>query len=212
MRIDKEVKVEVSPDLAWEEFLDVADLIGCVPGAQMEALGDGVYRGAIDAAINGSRIACSATVRPIDADLDERQASFRIRGRETGGLAIGGGIVGGRVVPDNGAARVVLSADLEIVGHGTDQRSVEAGANELLHRFAERLSARIVERASHAGEREAEPGPQRAEAGAPKPASALGRLTPRHGIALGAIALLVALLLALTGRRRSISVSLRYRW
>jgi carbon monoxide dehydrogenase subunit G len=194
MRIDKEVKVEVSPDLAWEEFLDVADLIGCVPGAQMEALGDGVYRGAID------------------ADLDERQASFRIRGRETGGLAIGGGIVGGRVVPDNGAARVVLSADLEIVGHGTDQRSVEAGANELLNRFAERLSARIVERASHAGEREAEPGPQRAEAGAPKPASAIGRLTPRHGIALGAIALLVALLLALTGRRRSVSVSLRYRW
>jgi hypothetical protein len=91
MRIAKEVKVDVPPDVAWEELLDVGDLIGCVPGARMKSLGDGVYRGAIDESIDGTRIACSATLRPIDTDLDERRASFRIRGRETAGPAIGGG-------------------------------------------------------------------------------------------------------------------------
>jgi uncharacterized protein len=208
MRIAKEVKVDVPPDVAWEELLDVGDLIGCVPGARMNSLGDGVYRGAIDEAIDGTRVACSATLRPIDTDLDERRASFRIRGRETGGPAIGGGVVSGRVLPDGDATRLALSADLEIVGHGGDQGAVEASADELLDRFAGRLSDRIEERSRLGAERAPEGAPRAAEA---KRAPVLG-LTPRDGIAVAAVALMVALLLALTGRRRSISVSVRYRW
>jgi carbon monoxide dehydrogenase subunit G len=217
MRIENEFTVAVPPERAWAELLDVEDLVGCLPGGSLRSDGEDVYRGGMSVALNGSRLECSGTLRPIDADDDERRASFRIQGREASGPAIGHGTILGEVTSANGSTRVALSAELDVTGHTAEPAAIETGARELLGEFARQLEERVVKRSdgpppSRAqGPRAApEPKPDRDETPAPGPE--LAPAMRRYGPVLGALALLIALVAALAGRRRrGFSVELRYR-
>jgi len=219
MRIESEFTVAASPEQAWAALLDMEDLASCLPGANLARReGEEVYGGGISVAVNGSRLECSGTLRPIDADEDERETSIRIQGREAHGLAIGHGTLQGRVAPANGSTRVALRADLDLTGQTAEDAAIRDGAAELLDQFASRLEERIVNRPAEPRPSRAEgpraaPEPERAREEAPTPRAGPAPAMRRYGPVLGAIALLIALLAAVAGRRRrGLSVELRYRW
>lgn len=234
MKLEKQLSVGAPPDQVWAELLDVADLAGCLPGAEVRsAPGEPVVRGELTIGRNGGAVRCRGTVRPVDADEDDRTATLRIEGREIGGSALASGLLRGRVETENGRTRVIVTADLQLTGQRADPSAVEAEAQRTLDGFAERLEARLRERAREPrpaaqGERAAETEPARAPAAAPAVAgddapspadrardglaSALGGRAQTYGLAAGAVAVLVLLVRALARPRRGVTVSLKYRW
>ena len=178
-----------------------------------------MYRGELTIPHNGSALRALGTLRPVDADDDERTATLRIEGREVGGPALATGMLRAHVDSEAGATRVVVVADVEVTGQRADPGAVEAGAQRLLDDVSERLDARIRERAG-AQAHAAGPAPRRgrraAEAAQAPAADARGAALSggvgRGGLAVLAAAALLLLLRALFRPRRSVSVSLKYRW
>jgi carbon monoxide dehydrogenase subunit G len=230
MRLEKQLTVGAPPDQVWAELLDVADLAGCLPGAEVSAApGEPVVRGELTIGSNGSTVRCQGTVRPVDADEDERTATLRIQGREVGGSALATALLRGQVGTADGATTILVSADLDLTGQRADPATVKAEAQRLLDGFSERLEARLRERAREprpvpaAEPRRPEPAATPAaapdaDAGAPLDAvrdglaATLGGRAQTYGLAAGAAAILVVLLRALFRPRRHITVSLKYRW
>jgi carbon monoxide dehydrogenase subunit G len=232
MRLEKQLTVGAPPDQVWAELLDVADLAACLPGAEVTAApGEPVVRGELTLGSNGSGVRCRGTVRPVDADEDERTATLRIQGREVGGSALATALLRGHVGTADGATTILVSADLDLTGQRADPATVRAEAQRLLDGFSERLEARIRERAREprpvpaAEPRRPEPAATPAAAapdadagsGAPLDAvreglaATLGGRAQTYGLAAG-VAILVVLLRALLRPRRHITVSLKYRW
>ncbi|MEA2269919.1 MAG: uncharacterized protein QOC64_2529 [Solirubrobacteraceae bacterium] len=230
MRLEKQLTVGAPPDQVWAELLDVADLAACLPGAEVRAApGEPVVRGEMTIGRNGSSVRGRGTVRPVDADEDERTTTLRIQGREVGGSALATALLRGHVGTADGATTVLVSADLDLTGQRADPATVQAEAQRLLDGFSERLEARIRERAREprpAPEAARPPEPASVPAGAasetdrPAPldaareglAAALGGRAQTYGLAAGAAAVLIVLLRALFRPRRHITVSLKYRW
>jgi len=220
MRIESEFTVDAPPERAWAELLDTEDLVSCLPGASLERLGrEDVFQGPVQLSANGSSVAVRGTLRPIDADEDERQASFRLLGHQAEGPASGKGILEGTVAASNGATRVALVADLDLTGQTATPEVVEGEARRLLDGFADQLRNRVLSRTDEpapraeraAGAREpAAPAAAPAESRLPsvEPADAMRKLGP----ALVALALIAALIAVLAGRKpRGFSVAFRYR-
>jgi carbon monoxide dehydrogenase subunit G len=224
MRIESEFTVDAPPERAWAELLDTEDLVSCLPGASLKRLGrEDVFQGPVELGGNGASVAVRGTLRPIDADEDERQASFRLLGHQAEGPASGKGILEGRVAAANGTTLVALVADLDVTGQTARPEVVEGEARRLLDGFADQLRSRVQSRADEPAPRAERAAPSAAGAGdtaaaaaAPaagrlpsvEPADAMRKLAP----ALVALALIAALIAVLVGRKqRGFSVAFRYR-
>jgi carbon monoxide dehydrogenase subunit G len=220
MRIESEFTVDAPPERAWAELLDTEDLVSCLPGASLKRLGrEDVFQGPVELGANGSNVALRGTLRPIDADEDERQASFRLLGHQAEGPASGKGILEGRVAASNGTTRVALVADLDVTGQTAKPEVVEGEARRLLDGFADQLRSRVQSRADEPAPR-AEPAAGTREPAAPAAAPAESRLPSvepadamrKLGPALVALALIAALIAVLAGRKpKGFSVAVRYR-
>lgn len=222
MRLEKEFTVAAPLERAWEELLDSADFAGCLPDAELHALQGALYERRLSLDLHGSGVKCVGVVRLVDADEDNHSATIRIHGHEAGGPAIGRGVIESRLMPADGSTRVALSAQLRLTGQRASAEQVEEVGRTLLDGFAKRLEQRMLERAWHpevpeeplAPERELPPREAPSAVAEPEMAGAAPALTllREHGLLLGAIALVVAVVLAASGRRRSVSLAITYRW
>jgi carbon monoxide dehydrogenase subunit G len=228
MRLERQLTVGAPPDQVWAELLDVADLAECLPGAELRTSpGEPGVRGEMTIGRNGSSVRCRGTLRPVDADDDDRTATIRIHGHEIGGAGLATALLRGHVDTADGATRVHVSADLDVTGQRADPATVQAEAQRLLDAFSERLEQRIRERTR-------EPRPAPGDARRPEPATVAGAPGPggpspvqaasaglagafdgrvqTYGLAFGAVAALIVLLRALIRPRKRVTVSLKYRW
>jgi hypothetical protein len=144
--------VPTSADRAFEQMLDVGALAACLPGAEPWAAADGrCHRGVI--ALGPTGVRCEASLRPVDADDDERAVTLRLAARDCAGPAQGSALLRSRVLAGDGGARVELVADVHLAsGHASPQATAEWGAT-MLEEFGRRLERRMREQESRQLER-----------------------------------------------------------
>jgi carbon monoxide dehydrogenase subunit G len=232
VRLEKRFTVAAPVERAWEELLAIEEVAACVPGLEPRELGgDAGYGGPMAFELGGTSIRCQGTIRPVDADDDEHEATIHFQGREVGGPAIGTATIRSRLAADGGATSVRISAELGLTGVRASPQAVEEGSRQLLDEFARQLEQRMLERARRpevappepepavarpepaavgalpAAERAAEPTAARAFALKPVPASAA-----RYAAPAGALLLLLALARTARPSRGRVSVTVRYRW
>jgi carbon monoxide dehydrogenase subunit G len=127
-----EVRVGASLERTWAALLDLAWLSRALPGAALEPAAEGgLWRGTL----NGY----SGTARIVDADDDDRVATFRLEGREVRGHGSAAATITVRLAAADGATRVVVETDLRAPG----RRPPEDAAGALLGELARRLEREL---------------------------------------------------------------------
>ncbi len=115
LKLEKQFSVAAPLERVWGDLLDTGGLVRSMPSDDVRRLdGENAYQAALTIGPRRMR----GTLRPIDADEDERVASFLVEGREAGGAAVGAGMVRGRVTAVDGLTHVGLTADLKVAGLG----------------------------------------------------------------------------------------------
>lgn len=219
MRVERELTVAAPMEHAWRELADVEAVAACLPGARLDRIeGEALYTGGMRIPSNGAQLECIGTVAPVDVDDDDHIATVAVRGREAAGPAIGSGLIEGRLMPENGSTRMLLSADISLTGARAPSETLEHAAAEILDGLGSRLEERIVERDRRASDaaRATTPPPPRA-GDRPDERPVRDRTARGGAMALpagaSAAALAVVILLARAGRRRrAVALSIRYRW
>jgi carbon monoxide dehydrogenase subunit G len=216
MRIEKEFMVSAPLERAWSEVLDLEDLVSCLPAARVGRLdGEHVYGGDMTIDVDGTKLECRGTVRPIDVDEDEHVATIQLHGRELAGPALAAATIESSLAGANGSTRVMLSADVKLTGQRAAGDTVEQAAGRILDEFARRLEQRILEREEEAAPVREPAAARSAPVGAPdegRPGASLEDAL-RGAAVPSAAALLLFILLVLLGRpRKRASLVVSYRW
>lgn len=206
MKLEREITIDVAPEVAWRALTDVAALVDALPGGKLRDA-DGVYTGRMALEVDGRRIPLEAAVRPIDEDADERVATIELTGRQLDGPGIGSALLTSRLDPVDSGARVRLSGEIRSSGHAPDSPAFEAAADALLAQIAENLRARALSPpALVTGERGAERERESALAAstaATTPSVAADRRSRGQLVAAGAGALVALAMIRVVRRGRS---------
>jgi carbon monoxide dehydrogenase subunit G len=222
--IDKVFDVPVGVEDVWAALLDVERIAPCLPGASIdEHRGDGEYGGSMRIKLGPVTSTFKGTLQVTEADATARRAVIRASARDTRGQGAAAATITSTLAPASNGTRVSVQTDMQLAGTAAQfgRGVVNDVSDKLLTEFASRLAAEIQNPARRAtpslAADEGDPAPAAAAAApGPRPAAAAGdvldltaagrdALLKRAVPALAGLALLVALVTALTGRRGAAS-------
>jgi hypothetical protein len=143
VKLRNEFVVDAPVEETWRTLLDVPRVASALPGATIEAGGDGEHRGRMRVKIGPVTAEYAGTARLEEVDEDARVASFRVQG--TGAQGSAQATITNHVEEADGRTRVVVETDLRVTGRAaTFGRGVmEDVAAKLLGEFAQRLREEI---------------------------------------------------------------------
>jgi uncharacterized protein len=147
MKLRNEVIVAAPLEETWRTMLDVPRVARALPGASIEADGvEGVYRGTMRVKLGPVTTEYTGAATLEDADEDERIATFRVQGREARGHGTATATITNRLVPEEGATRVIVETELAITGRAAQfgRGILEDVSGRLLVEFASRLEAEVL--------------------------------------------------------------------
>jgi carbon monoxide dehydrogenase subunit G len=214
MELSNEFTVDVPLDEAWDVLTDLERIAPCMPGAALEAVEDGEYRGVVKVKVGPVTAQYRGKATFLEQDADARRAVVRAEGREARGQGNASATITATLEEAGAATRVRVVTELAITGRVAQfGRGVLAEvSNRLLDQFVEQLEVTVLggtEGAASSGEPPVEDGlePATARPGPPAAAPApvnlfrlVGPVLARRAAA--ALAGLVALLVLARRRRR----------
>ena len=120
MKIESSFTVESSPDRVFAYLLDVNQVVGCLPGAELSEVVDSqTFRGRLKIKVGAVQVTYQGTARIVDMVEEESSATVTIEGdgREVGGQ----GTVRARLLltvaaSGESASTVSLESDLTVTG------------------------------------------------------------------------------------------------
>jgi carbon monoxide dehydrogenase subunit G len=206
MKLRNTFTVEAGLEETWDALLDIERVATCLPGATIEATDeDGVYRGTMRVKLGPVTTDYAGTATMQDVDDDTHTASIAVQAREKRGQGTAAAVIRNHLEQANGGTRVTAETDLRITGRQAQfgRGIMEDVAGTMMDEFAARLEQLLESGRPPAGEAATDGG----EPSAQPPAEALdvGSALARTGsvrAALGAFALLVALVVGLRLLRR----------
>jgi carbon monoxide dehydrogenase subunit G len=146
VRLTNEFDVGVGVERTWETLLDVPRVARALPGAAMEAEGEGgAWRGTMKVKLGPVTAEYAGTARVQDADEDGRVASFRVEGREVRGQGSAAATITTRLRGDGSATHVVVETDMQVTGRQAQlgRNLMEDVAGAILADFAARLEREL---------------------------------------------------------------------
>jgi carbon monoxide dehydrogenase subunit G len=217
--IDSVFEVPVGVDDVWAALLDVERIAPCLPGASIdENRGGGEYGGSMRIKLGPVTSTFQGTLRVAEADATARRAVIQASARDTRGQGAAAATITSTLAPASDGTRVSVQTDMKLAGTAAQfgRGVVNDVSEKLVAEFAARLAAEIQHPAPRAarslGSDEGDPAPG---AGAPgsRPSAApddvldltaasRDALLKRAAPALAGLGLLLALVSALSGRRR----------
>ena len=164
MQIENEFEVAASPDRVYAFLLDVNNVAGCMPGAELtEVVDENTFKGRVKIKVGPVTVAYSGTARVAERDAAERRAVLEADGRETTGSGSARAKVAMSVEPSGDGSRVRLVSDFTVAGRVASfgRGMMEDVSRRLVGQMAQAIKERLE--APPAG---AEPGSQAAATGA----------------------------------------------
>ncbi|WP_329445692.1 SRPBCC family protein [Streptomyces canus] len=182
MILDNTFDVDLPVDQAWKLLQDLERIAPCLPGATLDEVVDGEYRGRLSARIGPVTAQYRGTARFVELDHVAHRAVIQARGREERGSGAANLTVSAALAPSDGGTTVRLTTDMAISGRAAQfGRSLLAEVSAgLIQEFVQRLEAMVA-----------------GQAGGTPPAAGPGTQEAAAGIDVGRVVLLPVLRRAL---------------
>jgi uncharacterized protein len=157
IRIDESFDVAAPADLVWRFLIDPAQVVQCLPGAELlEASADHTFAGRIRVKVGPVTAAYRGRARFEELDHDARRVRMVGEGQETagGGNAKMTMVSTVEELPDGGA-RVRVESEVDVVGRLVQfgRGMIEEVSKQIFRQFAECVGARLAAEAAGAAER-----------------------------------------------------------
>jgi len=149
MKIDSSFTVDSTPEQVFAYLIDVNQVVGCVPGAELSEMVDPqTFRGMLKIKAGAVQVTYRGTAHIVDTEESDDQVTVRMEaeGREVGGqgraratlaLTVGG--------TETGASLVSVETELSITGKIAQfgQGVIEEISRRLVGQMAECISANL---------------------------------------------------------------------
>ena len=156
MKIENSFEVPVPAVEAWAMLMNIEDVVGCLPGAQLgEVVDESTYEGTFKARIGPISVTLAGTVE--FEERDEARRVGRLKGQASDTRGRGGAVtrIAFRLTEDDERTRVDIRTDLQLSGalaqYGRGAGMVSSLAGRIIDQFAECLRARIERASADAG-------------------------------------------------------------
>jgi len=152
MELNHEFRVDKPPEQVWEMMTDIPAIAPCLPGAELQEVVDGEYRGVVKVKLGPVTAQYKGAATFQERDDAARRAVLRAEGRETRGQGNARATIRARLEPDGGGTRVAVETDLMITGRVAQfGRGVLADvSSKLLDQFVACLEAKLSGQAAPA--------------------------------------------------------------
>jgi hypothetical protein len=139
VQLNESFVVDAPPDEVWRFLLDPAQVVVCLPGAQLtEAVGDGVYKGRVKVKVGPITASYTGTARLADVDESARRMQLIAEGHDASGGSAKMAMMGHVTARDGGGSEVTVSARVDIAGRVMQfgRGMVESVSRQLFRQFA----------------------------------------------------------------------------
>ena len=150
MKIENSFEVPVPVSEAWTLLMNIEDIVGCLPGAELsEVVDESTYKGSFAVRIGPVSVTLGGTVQFEQRD-DARHVG-RLKGQASDPRGRGGAVshITFRLEPVSDRTRVDIEADIQLSGalaqYGRGAGMISTLAGRIIDQFAECLRARIVQ-------------------------------------------------------------------
>ncbi|MET9330031.1 SRPBCC family protein [Streptomyces cellulosae] len=204
MQLQNSFLVSSPVDKAWDFFLDVENIVPCMPGAELvETVDDKNWRGRLKIKFGPVAMAFEGTVEMVERDDAERRMMLRGAGKDQRGRGNASADI--HVVVEPGpqpdTTSVSVFTDLKVSGQIAQfgRGMMQDVSEQMTKKFAHSLQARLQQSepvlvAEPGQEPSGERGASAPVEGAPAPAQAPARPAPREAEAVAGFRLLMGLL------------------
>lgn len=145
MKLDNAFEVALPVEQAWSLLMDLPRIAPCLPGAQLEDVVDGEYRGGLSTKIGPINARYHGSARFLERDEVARRAVIKATGRETKGTGTATATITATLRPAGTATRVELSTEMAISGRAAQfgRNLLAEVSSTLIGELARRLEAEI---------------------------------------------------------------------
>lgn len=153
MELKNDFRVALPVDQAWRVLTDLSRVAPCMPGAALQGVDDGEYRGTMKVKVGPVTTEYRGVARMLEQDESAGRAVLRAEGRETRGQGTAAATVTAQLTPDGDGTAVAITTNLQITGRAAQfgRGALADVSTRLLGQFAERLEAEISSGAGAAG-------------------------------------------------------------
>ena len=142
MKLVNELVVPAPPEDAWAVLLDVERIAPCLPGASVEAAGNGEFRGTMAVKLGPIISRFEGTLRIDEADAAAGRAVLQARAREGRGQGTAAATITSTMARVAEGTRVVVETDLRVTGLAAQfgRGVMQDTSAKLMAQFAECLA------------------------------------------------------------------------
>jgi len=168
MQIENSFAVGAPPDRVYRFLLDVNQVVGCMPGAELsEVVDPSTFKGKVKIKVGPITVAYNGTAKIAERDEDARKATLQAEGRETTGPGSARATAAMSVEEGEGGGSLVrIGTDFTVAGRGAQfgRGVMEDVSRRLIGQMADCIKAQLEAPASA-------PAPASAEAASDLPQS-----------------------------------------
>lgn len=155
IKISEDIVVPSPPKRVWAVVSNPADVVSCIPGAELGAAhDDGTFDGVLVAKFAAIRVKFAARIS-LELEEPEHEGRLSARGRDGQGATRFSGNATFGVVEDQAAGGSRVTVDGEVNLTGKLASLIESGAGVVISRMTKEFSAQLVQRCT-----EPEPTPE----------------------------------------------------
>lgn len=148
MKIDNSFEVPVPASEAWTMLMNIEDVVGCLPGAQLgEVVNESTYKGTFKARIGPISVTLAGTVEFEERDEARRVGRLKGQASDTRGRGGAVSLITFQLRENAEHTQVDIETDLQLSGalaqYGRGAGMVSNLAGRIIDQFAECLRSRI---------------------------------------------------------------------
>jgi uncharacterized protein len=146
VKIDSTFDVSLPLDDTWALLLDLTRVAPCLPGAHLDDVVDGEYRGGLSTKIGPINARYTGKARFLERDEVDHRAVIQAQGREERGSGAASATITAVLRPAGAKTRVDLSTEMAISGRAAQfgRSLLDEVSASLINEFAQRLEASIT--------------------------------------------------------------------
>jgi carbon monoxide dehydrogenase subunit G len=171
LKVRESFRVGVPPARVWEFLIDPAQVVQCLPGAELTEMQDGrSYRGRVKVKVGPISTMYEGTATLTEVDDHAHRMQMVGEGRESGGAGTARMTMVGVVVADPaGGSRIDVDATIDIAGRVMQFGGglIESVSRQLFRQFADAARATLERREAASKGVESEAPPPQAPAAVP---------------------------------------------
>ena len=148
MKIENSFEVPVPASEAWAMLMNIEDVVGCLPGAQLgEVIDESTYKGTIKARIGPIAVTLAGTVEFEERDEARRVGRLKGQASDTRGRGGAVSLIAFQLRENAESTQVDIETDLQLSGalaqYGRGAGMISNFAGRIIDQFAECLRMRI---------------------------------------------------------------------